>query len=490
MNWLRHKMSGEAVLATRMLRRIVKTAGISMLAVFLSVAGGGTDSAAQTTVPNSPLEIQLSFAPVVAAVAPAVVSITSRKMRTVQAGRLTDDPFFDFFFRDFGVPFKGEEREQSSLGSGVIIRDDGLIVTNHHVVADADEITVVLNDRRELKASLVASDERTDLAFLQLLDVPDHLPVIQVGDSDRLAVGDLVLALGNPFGIGQTVTSGIISAKSRSTPGGQAEVSFIQTDAAINPGNSGGALVSLAGELIGINTAIFTRGGGSIGIGFAIPANLVQARMLAINEDGTFDRAWFGASAQPIDTDLANALGLASPVGVLVNRIYEGAAADRAGLKQGDVVLAVDGVEVYDTSGLILRLSLVPLGETVSVTVLRTGMPMVVSMSVEPAPEVPAPGMTKLAGRQPLQGATVANMSPSFNERLDLDMFARGVVVVEVERGSFATRLRLQRGDEIVSINGQEISDVAGLSELLEQGAQRWELAVRRGGKVFNLTVG
>ena len=472
-------------------RRKERTAGVLLLAVFLLCHGMlPAKLAAQTAVPQSVEQMQLSFAPVVDAVASTVVSITSRKVTTQRADPFGEDPFFKFFFRDFGVPFKQEQREQSSLGSGVIVRGDGLIVTNHHVVDGADEISVVLNDRRELKAHLVASDERTDLAFLQLIDPPAQLPVIAMGDSDRLAVGDLVLALGNPFGIGQTVTSGIISAKSRSTPGGQSDVSFIQTDAAINPGNSGGALVSLHGELVGINTAIFTRGGGSIGIGFAIPANLVHARMLAINEDGTFARPWLGASVQPIDSELADALDLPRPSGVLVNRLYRGGAAERAGLKQGDVIVEADDIEIFDAPGLTLRMSLVPLGDEVRLAVIRGGREFETLLSIEAAPMSPEPDMTLLRGRQPFQGATVANMSPGFNEKLDINMFERGVVVVQVEPGSFATKLRLKRGDAIASINGEQPGSVAELEAILERGARRWELSIRRGGRVFNLTVG
>lgn len=442
------------------------------------------------TVPASPAQIKLSFAPVVEAVAPAVVSITTRKASRRSTDPFANDPFFKYFFRDFGVPFRQEEREQASLGSGVLVRGDGLIVTNHHVIDGADEITVVMHDRRELTAVAVASDERTDLAFLMLENAPSDLPVIAFGDSDRLAVGDLVLALGNPFGIGQTVTSGIVSAKSRSTPGGRAEVSFIQTDAAINPGNSGGALVSLDGELVGINTAIFTRSGGSIGIGFAIPANLVQARMLAIDEDGEFERPWLGASVQPIDTALAQALDLPRPQGVLVNRIYPGAAADRAGLQQGDVILAVDDIEVFDAPGLALRLSLEPLGSEVPIRIFKGGRETTADLAVEAAPEQPAPDITVLDGRHPLDGLAVANMSPGFNERFDIDMFERGVVVVDIDRNSFASRLRLRPGDEIVEVNGNDVGDVDGLEELLQGGGQRWQVSVRRGGRVFDLTIG
>ena len=440
-------------------------------------------------VPQSREQISLTFAPVVRMAAPAVVSVTTRKAIEVRRDPFFDDPFFSYFFRDFGVPSRRERREQNSLGSGVIIRSDGLVVTNNHVIEGADEITVILNDRRELEAELVAADERSDLAFLKVVNNTGALPVLPVGDSDRLEVGDLVLAIGNPFGIGQTVTSGIISAKSRSTPGGQREVSFIQTDAAINPGNSGGALVSLSGELVGVNTAIFTRGGGSIGIGFAVPANLVKAQMLSIDTDGRVRRPWLGASIQPVDPGLAAALGLDRPVGVLVNELYPGGAADRAGLRRGDVILSVDGVEIFDGPGLNLRLALNPLGARVPVQRWRGGRVRKVGLETRSAPRKPDPDITRLEGRHPFEGLTVANMSPGLNEELGIDMLEGGVVVMEIPRRGFGARLRLRSGDAIASVNGTKVETVRQLEELTDREARRWEIEIRRGGETFTLTV-
>ncbi|MCB2054558.1 MAG: Do family serine endopeptidase [Geminicoccaceae bacterium] len=417
------------------------------------------------------------------------MSITTRKRIRADRDPFAGDPFFRYFFRDFGVPSRPASRTQTSLGSGVIVRADGLVVTNNHVVEGADEIAVVLDDRRELAATLVTADERTDLAFLQLQDAPGDLPLVTIGDSDELEVGDLVLAIGNPFGIGQTVTSGIVSAKARTTPGGRNDVSFIQTDAAINPGNSGGALVSLDGELVGVNTAIFTRGGGSIGIGFAIPAALVKAQIRAIDAGGRFTRPWLGASVQPVDPALARTLGLTRPVGLMILDVHPAGAAAAAGLRRGDVVTEVNGVEIYDEQGLNLRLALAPLGEDVSLGCWRDGRAFDTELQVTAAPLDPAPDETRLDGRHPLSGVTVANMSPAYNEGLGLDMLDRGVVVVEVPRRGFAARLRLRPGDRIVGIDGQSVDDVDRLEALLDHRGRRWEIAVRRGDRTFTLSV-
>ncbi len=444
-------------------------------------------------VPADASVIRLSFAPLVREAAPAVVSITSSRVARTTRGLdpFFDDPFFRHFFGDLG-PFgraQPQERRQSSLGSGVIVRGDGLIVTNHHVVDGADEITVVLADRTEHRAELVASDERSDLAFLRIA-AGRPLPIVPLGDSDRIEVGDLVLAIGNPFGIGQTVTSGIVSARARSTPGARSDVSFIQTDAAINPGNSGGALVSMDGELIGVNTAIFTRGGGSIGIGFAIPANLVAARIIGLEQGVAAARPWLGAAYRPIDTALAQALDLARPQGLLIERVHPRGAAAAAGLRPGDIVIAVDGVEVLDTPGLNLRLQLKPIGAEARLEVLRRGQALTLALPLQPPPGEPSPAQRRLAGNHPLSGAVVADLSPAFNDTLGIDLFAEGVGIVGVEPRSFATRLRLRPGDIVASVNGERVTSTAGLERLLGRPAQRWTIGIERDGQVFDLTIG
>ncbi|MEZ5846932.1 MAG: Do family serine endopeptidase [Geminicoccaceae bacterium] len=462
----------------------------AVLAVPVCETAAATVDETARRVPASRSEIDLTFAPVVRAAAPAVVSITTRKQVDVRRDLFADDPFFRHFFRDFGVPSEPGHREQNSLGSGVVVRADGLVVTNHHVIEGADEITVILHDRREVRAEVLADDERADLAFIMLQGDVGDLPVVPLGDSDRIEVGDLVLAIGNPFGIGQTVTSGIVSAKSRVSPG-RRDVSFIQTDAAINPGNSGGALIGLDGTLIGVNTAIFTRGGGgSIGIGFAIPANLVRAQMLSIDAEGTVRRPWLAADIQAVDTGLAAALDMRRPAGVVVNRVYDGGAAERAGLVKGDVILEVDGVEIFDEPGLNLRLALQPIGEQVKLLRWHDGQAEILSLRVEAPPHTPEPARTVLEGRHPFDGLEVANMSPAFNEELGLDMFETGVVVVRLARRGFASRLRLRTGDVIVAIDGEEVKTVDGLLGLIGRERRRWEISVRRDGRIHVLTVG
>ncbi|MCC7167320.1 MAG: trypsin-like peptidase domain-containing protein, partial [Rhodospirillales bacterium] len=284
------------------------------------------------SVPQSRDQIRLSFAPLAKQTAPAVVNIYTRKV--VQTRQVVspfmNDPFFQRFFGEqFGMGMP-QERIQRSLGSGVIVGAEGVIVTNHHVIKDSDEITVVLSDRREFEAQLVGSDERTDLAVLRIQTKGEKLPALDWGDSDALEVGDLVLAIGNPFGVGQTVTSGIVSALARTTAGITDFQFFIQTDAAINPGNSGGALITMDGKLVGINTAIYSRDGGSNGIGFAIPAAMGRSVVGGILATGKPIRPWLGAAGQTVTAEIAQSLGLAKPMGVFVNNLHPGGPAEKA----------------------------------------------------------------------------------------------------------------------------------------------------------------
>ncbi len=450
--------------------------------------GAGPIVAAEQ-VPGSRAEIQLSFAPVVRKVAPAVVNIYTRKQVPRAAlNPFAADPFFRYFFEEFG---QGEvqRQPQNSLGSGVIVRADGLIVTNHHVVENADQIMVVTSDRREFRARLVGGDEAADLAVLDI--DADHLPTLPMGDSDALQVGDLVLAIGDPFGIGQTVTSGIVSALARTAPGDGPDLSFIQTDAAINPGNSGGALVDLHGDLVGINTAIFTRGGGSIGIGFAIPVNLVKALIRSVEGGGQgLARAWLGATMQPVDADLAASLGLGRPEGVLLNRIYPDGPAARAGLDKGDVILSVDGREVEDPKALNFRLALAALGKDARLDVWRQGRKTSLSLPLETPPYRPKPDATTIDGQEVLSGATVANLSPGLSKDLNLDLFKQGVVVLKVERGSPAAELRLMRGDLVTAVADQAITDVDQLTRLLKRLRPPWRLEIERAGERLAVVIG
>ncbi|MEM7044811.1 MAG: Do family serine endopeptidase [Pseudomonadota bacterium] len=441
-------------------------------------------------VPRSREQIALSFAPVVRDTSAAVVNIYTRKAsRASEFDPFFSDPFFQFFFEGLNRR-RAPQRQQNSLGSGVIIEGDGLIVTNHHVIEDADEVMVVLNDRREFRAEVVGADAAADLALLRI-DPPATLPALPMGSSDALEVGDLVLAIGNPFGIGQTVTSGIISALSRTGPGVGSDLSFIQTDAAINPGNSGGALVTIDGKLIGVNTAIFTRGGGSIGIGFAIPIDLVKALVRSIEGGGSsLARPWLGAKVQTVTSELAANLGLDRPVGVLLNDVHRAGPARRAGLQQGDVITAVDGAEIVDNHGLNFRLAVGKLGDSASLDVWREGRVLTTGLFLELPPRDPPPEVTELDGRHALAGATVANLSPGFNQDAGLDLFAEGVVILKIDRHSPAARLGMRRGDVIASVADQPIDSVADLTDALYHIPSVWRLEIDRGGRRLGVTIG
>jgi Do/DeqQ family serine protease len=444
-------------------------------------------AAAETrVVPEGREQLRFSYAPIVKKVAPAVVNVFSRRVLRSVAGPalLFNDPFFRRFFGDqfpLGVP---RERVENSLGSGVIVDAGGLIVTNHHVIKDAQEVRVVLADRREFEAKILLSDERADLAVLKIEPQGDPLPVLPIGDSDRLEVGDLVLALGNPFGVGQTVTSGIVSGLARSI--GAADFrSFIQTDAAINPGNSGGALVDLDGRLVGINTAIFSQSGGSIGIGFAIPTNLVRTVLLAAATGGRIVRPWLGAAGQTVTSDIAQSLGLSHPQGVLVKDVVAGSPAAQAGLRKGDVILAVDGHEVDDPETLRFRVATQALGAPARLSIWRGGEHRDATVTIAAPPEEPPRQPTALAGRHPLGGATIANLNPAFDDELGFDTTQHGVVVTGLAGGSVAERLGIEPGDIVVSLNKQPVESVAQLQQLLGSTRAPWVVTVRRGDKLL-----
>lgn len=460
---------------------------ITALFVGAAVSGGSVSAAEQRVVPESAQQVQLSYAPVVRQVAPAVVNIYTR--RVVRARR--NLPFFNdpFFERFFGGPLFDQPREriQNSLGSGVIIEAGGVIITNHHVIKGSDEITVALADRREYHATLVGGDENSDLAILRIDTGGEPLPYLELGDSDALEVGDLVLAIGNPFGVGQTVTSGIISALARTSVGISNVGSFIQTDAAINPGNSGGALVTLDGKLVGINTAIFSRSGGSVGIGFAIPANL--ARVVADNiVSGGRARAWLGADSQAVTADIADSLGLRRPAGVLINNLHPLSPARTAGLRLGDVVSEVDGHEIYDPQGLRFRVATRPLGGTMRLSVLRDGESLVIEVPLLAPPEEPPRDIRALSGNHPLAGVTVANLSPAFAEELGLDPNKTGVIVLKADRGP-AARLGLRPADMIVRIGERVIDTTATLAEVMSRPRREWRITVDRAGRKLSVVV-
>ena len=475
----------------------------SLIIIGFSDAGGSAigKASAQTVeprdrtpeVPSSRGQVMLSFAPVVRKVAPAVANIYSRKVERRRArSPLFDDPFFKRFFGDeFGFGGPARERVRTSLGSGVIVDPSGLIVTNTHVVEGADQIRVVLNDRREFDAKMVLTDKRTDLAVLRIDAKGQRLPYLTLRDSDSIEVGDLVLAIGNPFGVGQTVTSGIVSALARTTVGVTDFSFFIQTDAAINPGNSGGALVTMDGKLAGINTAIYSRTGGSLGIGFAVPSAMVRA-VLAGAALGRGVRPWFGAVTQRVTAEIARSMAIDPPRGVLVNKVHLQSPAAAAGLRVGDVITAVDGRAVFDPEGLRFRIATLAVGGRAGIEVLRRGRMLRLSLPLTAAPEVPPRRTTEIAGVNPLAGATVANLSPALADEISMDQGLSGVVIMKTKRRGIARRAGLKPKDIVREVNGVKIEDVDGLVGVLKrlEGASRWRLVLERKGQILTVAIG
>ncbi|MBI1366456.1 MAG: Do family serine endopeptidase [Alphaproteobacteria bacterium] len=433
---------------------------------------------APRAAPNSAAAVRMSFAPIVKKTAPAVVNVFTRST----VNRTTGDPFFDQFF-NMGP------REQQSLGSGVIVRPDGVIVTNNHVIQGAQEIKVVFSDRREFPAKVLLADPQSDLAVLKI-DAGGPVPYLEFANSDALEVGDLVLAIGDPFGVGQTVTSGIVSALARTGVSVNDYQFFIQTDAAINPGNSGGALVDINGKLVGINSNIYSRSGGSNGIGFAIPSRLVQQVIRTALNGGKLTRPWLGASTEDVTQDIAKALGLDRPAGAIVGQIWEGGPASAAGLKSGDVITAIDDKPVYDSGAVRYRVGVHSAGDRIDVTYIRDGRAHQATVRLELPPSTPAPDPRHIDGNNPLEGVTVDNASPRSNAEAGIDPFRTGVVVTEVDPDSFAARRGLRRGFRILSVNGVKVKSSAELASLIERPARRWVLEIDTGDQVVRWQVG
>ena len=434
----------------------------------------------ERVVPRSAAQMQFSYSPVVKQTAPAVVNVFTS--RTV----VSRPSFFDEMFGFGRAP---QERTQSSLGSGVIVRENGIIVTNAHVVKGADELRIVLNDRREFEAEVIAQDEDIDIAVLRIDTEGERLPSLRVQGDGELEIGDIVLAIGNPFGVGQTVTSGIISALGRTNVTDVS--SFIQTDAAVNPGNSGGALVDLSGDLIGVNTAIFSRSGGSNGIGFAIPAELVARAVESAISEGRIVRPWIGARTDAVDATMASVLGLDRSKGAVINDIYPGGPADSAGLEKGDVILSVDGTAVNDDSGLRFKLATLKRGQQAKVKIWREGRERDYTVRADTPQESPARDERLLEGNHPLDGASIVNMSPALGEELGFDPYVKGVMVYKVKRGSAANYNRLRPGDFIVSMNDDNITSARQLDALLisSESVEEWDVSIDRKGRIGSLPI-
>jgi len=453
------------------------------LAVTLIVAG--TIFANAQTVPDNRAEITYSFAPVVKRTAPAVVNVYAKRVvRSEGVNPFAGDPMFRYFFGDRGMFGQPRERVQNSLGSGVIVESSGFIVTNNHVIKGGTDIRVSLSDRREFKAKVLLADERTDLAILKIDPGKEALPILPMGDSDALEVGDLVLAIGNPFGVGQTVTSGIVSALARTHVGATDYQFFIQTDAAINPGNSGGALVNMAGQLVGINSQIFTRSGGSNGIGFAIPVNMVKAVIKSARAGGKIVRPWVGGDFQDVTPAIAESLGFDRPQGVLIADLNKESPLLAAGLKRGDVILTVDGKPVSDAQELDYRLATLSVGDRARISYSRDRQTYVAEVKLIAAPEIPPRQQTLIRGRSPFTGLEVVNISPAVAEEFNLSATAEGVAVSDV-KGGYAAQVGFQKGDILMSINGVKIKSVDELRRVLERPVGSWRFVINRGGRMI-----
>ncbi|WP_322517497.1 DegQ family serine endoprotease [Rhodopseudomonas palustris] len=454
-------------------------------AIVLSLATALPALAQERRLPASQAEIKLSYAPIVQHAQPAVVNVYAAKV-VQNRNPLLEDPIFRRFFGGGPQP----EQIQRSLGSGVMVDASGLVVTNNHVIEGADQVKVALADKREFEAEIVLKDSRTDLAVLRLKDTKEKFATLDFANSDELLVGDLVLAIGNPFGVGQTVTHGIVSALARTQVGITDYQFFIQTDAAINPGNSGGALVDMTGKLVGINTAIFSRSGGSQGIGFAIPANMVRVVVASAKSGGkAVKRPWLGARLQAVTPEIAETLGLKRPSGALVASVSKGSPSEKAGLKLSDLIVAVDGFAIDDPNAFDYRFATRPLGGTAQIDVQRGGKPVKLTITLETAPDTGRDEIV-LTARSPFQGARIANISPAIADELRLDPSVEGVVVTELADGATAASVGFQKGDIIVAVNNKRIAKTSDLERITNESFRLWRITVVRGGQQINVTLG
>lgn len=458
---------------------------LALATALTSLAWPGVGSAQMDRrVPSSEAQVKLSLAPVVSRASPAVVNVYAQ--RTVRNPMLAD-PFFRRFGESFGIP---QERVQQSLGSGVIVRDEGVVVTNNHVIQGADKLKVVLADRREFDAELVLADPQTDLAVLRLQEVgAERLPTLKFADPRSTEVGDLVIAIGNPFGLNQTVTSGIVSALARTGVPLNDFSFFVQTDAPINRGNSGGALVDLDGNLVGVNSAILSEGGGSNGIGFAIPSALVRRVVESALSDGRVVRPWLGARGQGVTFELARSLGLERPQGVIVADLYADGPLAKAGLRKGDVLLSIAGEEIFDEQGMRFQAATLAPGSRFEVAYLRGAERRTASVRAEAPPRTPAPDPRDLAGATPFSGARVATLSPALAEELGVDPLATGVVIQALQPRGYAARIGFQVGDIIHVVNGRPVRSSAELAAVAQPGTRSWALTIERNGERREVTL-
>jgi serine protease Do len=494
---------------TAILALVVASIGGGLVAAFATHGGGTTPvfvSTAQAASAADALPQTMTFAPVVKRAAPAVVQISSTKVIKAEAqGRghgqgqnpMLDDPFFRRFFGNQN-PLQPRDRRESGLGSGVIVSPNGYILTNNHVVEGATSVKVMLSDHREFTAKIVGTDPQSDVAVVKI-EAKDDLPVLPLSDSSKAQVGDICLAIGNPFGIGQTVTMGIVSATGRNSLGIESYEDFIQTDAAINPGNSGGALINARGELIGINTAILSGSGANAGVGFAIPINMARNVMDQIMKSGKVTRGFMGAMLQNVDPNLAKAFGLpAGSGGAAIANVEAGTPADKAGLKTGDVITALNGENVADMAQLRLRIASFAPGTTVHLRAYRDGQArdVAVTLAERPADKDLARGQRGGQGNgngqgQPsgLTGVSVEDLTPDVARQLGLDRNVTGVVVTEVDEASSAAEAGVQQGDVITQVNRQAVHSTNDFDRLVRDSKGNTLLLVNRGGRTMFIAI-
>ncbi|MFZ0559854.1 MAG: Do family serine endopeptidase [Methylovirgula sp.] len=460
-------------------------AALVFLTLALPPAGA---QAAERAVPQSRAEVTLSFAPVVKKAAPAVVNVYASRTDRTPRNALFEDPIFRHFFGDSPELRPGGPTAQS-LGSGVLVDPSGLVVTNYHVIQGMTDVRVALSDRREFEADIVLRDQRTDLAVLRLKG-GGPFPYMEFDDSDALEVGDIVLAIGDPFGVGETVTQGIVSALARTEEGISNYGFFIQTDAAINPGNSGGALIDMDGRLVGINSAIVSQTGSSVGIGFAIPSDMVKIIVATAKSGGKeVKRPWLGAGLQSVTKEIAESLGLDRPAGVLVTDVTPKSPAAEAGLQHGDLITGIDQQPVVDVEAFSYRFATKPLGSAVSLAVLRDGKPLLLTVKLITAPELPRDPI-KIQGDSPFAGATVINISPAVAEEYSLDSAKQGVVISDIDDDSRAAVLSLQKGDVVLAVNDTKILTTHDLERATSVQHDFWKISISRGDQIITTVVG
>jgi Do/DeqQ family serine protease len=473
-------------------------AGVLIVAAVFHATLWGKDNGPAIKVESTPVnrdaKLGTSFAPVIKHAAASVVSIyTTRFVREQESPtfrRFLGDQVPDFRIPDDNNSDTPERtRKERGLGSGVIVSSDGYILTANHVVDGADEIKVSVTDNKKpFSAKVIGKDEATDVAILKIDSA--NLPAITLADSDQLEVGDVVLAIGNPFNVGQTVTMGVVSGLGRNGLGISRYEDFIQTDAAINPGNSGGALVDMGGRVIGINTAIYSRSGGSQGIGFAIPSNMVRVVVASARGGGTaVKRPWLGAKLQAVTPEIAESLGLKRPAGALVTSVTPESPAARGGLKTADLIVTIDGQIVDDPNAFDYRFATKPLGGTAQLGVMRAGKETKIAVALETAPEIPRDELV-ISARSPFLGAKVANLSPALADELRLEAAAEGVVILEVADGSPAETVGFQRGDIVAAVNNQRILKTRDLERATRESSRQWRVTIVRGGRQVSVVLG